>query len=285
MSRKLWLGLAFVSLNVFAIGSCEKLYNSYCTVVSNLQSTEQELILLRSLAVKIERLEILDVEEKHNDLEIFNPKYIVDSNAKSLDELNGVIFSHYQQHRIELSKAWNIKDEELLVSAYLMNTVHGLWAFGNKVKVKEVGCVHKNENGTFLAPNAPIASNLPVFLNSKIGCCLDQAKMLKILLTRAGIKNRYVANSGHVFNEIFIAGKWIGIDSTVNFIWSDDWNTIQQSPLTQRIGVMVFPSSGTSKQSEHYRKFIGQFRTFMLLEAVYKLAKDVSNPPNLLVSQ
>jgi hypothetical protein len=158
-----------------------------------------------------------------------------------------------------------------------------MWGYGNPVKVTQTGCVFKNEdfpNGQF-NPEEDISKHIPQMIKSRIGCCTDHANMLHLLLTKAGIKNRFMMNPGHVFNEAFIGGKWQAFDATTNMWWHDSWDKIQNASLTAPVYVTFFPHIGTVYKHPYYRPFAAIFRHYMLLEAVYKMAKDIKHPDRI----
>lgn len=241
----------------------------------------KQTAFLQTVAVDFPRFEPLVVDEKysaHYDL-IFNKDYILRAHPQTDDELYEVILKNFTNHKAALAKAWSVTNPDVLLSLYLMNTTSALWGFGNKAKINETGCVYQNENTggrSVVNPDAPIEQHIPLYLKSNIGCCVDYSNMLSLLLNKAGIKNRILKNPGHVLNEAFIDNKWQALDATVNFWWHDSWSVIQNSGIQSSIYVSIFPHYGTRIAHEFYRPFIGQFRNYMQLEGIYKLAKEIT---------
>ena len=231
--------------------------------------------------VDIERMKALIIEDLsvNNKEEWFDRSFLNDLSIKTDDELYNAVMYQFSIYSDDVRRAWNVSDPDLLVTLYIMNITAHMWGLGNPHKIKEVGCVFKNEDhpGGIFNPEEPISKHIAAMVASRIGCCTDHANMMNMLLTKAGIKNRFMLNPGHVFNEAFIQGKWQAFDATTNMWWHDSWEKIQNSTLTAPIFVTFFPHVGTVYTHQYYRTFVGVFRNYMLLEAVYKMAKDIKH--------
>lgn len=228
---------------------------------------------------RIQTMKIQDLSATHQE-EWFDRGFLNQTRITTADDLYNAIMYHYSLYKDEINRAWNVSDPNLLLTLYFMNVTANLWGYGNVIKVNETGCAFKNEDfphGQF-NPEEETDKHIPQLLASRIGCCTDYANIMQLLLTKAGIPNRFMMNPGHVFNEALIAGKWQAFDATTNMWWHDSWSNIQNAALTTPVYVTFFPNVGTVYGHSHYRPFLGTFRHYMLLEAVYKMAKDVKHP-------
>lgn len=218
-----------------------------------------------------------------NKKEWFDREFLTRTSITTADALYEAIRFQFEAYKDEINQEWQIDDPDLLFTLYTMNVTAHMWGYGNAVKVKDVGCVFKNEDhpGGIFNPEEPIEKHIAQMIAARIGCCTDHANMMHLLLTKAGIKNRFMMNPGHVFNEAFIGGKWQAFDATTNMWWHDSWSSIQNAPLTSNIFVTIFPHIGTVQKHPYYRPFAAIFRHYMLLEAVYKMAKDIKHPDRI----
>ena len=244
---------------------------------------EKVVSLYSKNLIDLDRLKPLRIEDLSLTYrpDIFDKKFIIKNHVTTGDQLYAVIIGQFNKNKVQLRQLWHIEDEQLLLTLFLMNVTNNLWGFGNPIKINEAGCVFQNENhpNTAMKSDRSVEHNVAFYINSEIGCCQDYARMLQFLLNKAKIKNRLVLNPGHILNEAYIQGKWMAFDATVNFWWHDSWGHIQNLPIDEPFSVSIFPNNGTVfKNNSQYRTFIGQFRTFMLLEAVYKTSKEITYP-------
>lgn len=232
---------------------------------------------------KVLKIQDLSVNNKE---EWFDRAFLNQKSITTEDDLFNAIMYQYSFYVEDIQSAWQISDPQLLLTLYFMNVTAHMWGYGNPSKVTQVGCVFKNEDhpdGIF-DPNEPLDKHIPAMINSRIGCCIDHTNVLHMLLTKAGINNRIMLNPGHVFNEAFIEGKWQAFDATTNMWWHDSWEKIQNAKLDEPIYVTFFPHIGTVYSHGYYRPFVGMFRHYMLLEAIYKMAKDIKYPNRLKIN-
>ncbi len=231
---------------------------------------------------RIQTIKIQDLSVNHKS-EWFDREFLTRSPILTEDALYEAVRMQFDIYQDEINREWHVSDPDLLLTLYMMNVTAHMWGYGNPVKVSQVGCVFKNEDhpGGIFNPEEDISKHIPQMIASRIGCCTDHANMLHMLLTKAGIKNRFMMNPGHVFNEAYIGGKWQAFDATTNMWWHDSWEHIQNAPLTAPIYVTMFPHIGTVVTHPYYRPFAAIFRHYMLLEAVYKMAKDIKHPERI----
>lgn len=234
--------------------------------------------------VDIERIKTVNIINlsASNKMEWFDRKFIDENRVTTTNDFYNLIMQHYYDIHDEIQQEWKIYDEDLLKSIYFMNIVSNLWAYGNKDAVTQLGCACSNE----LNPNAfpcttQFEDNVEGYVYTKIGCCSDSARIMRFLLTASGIKNRYMQNPGHIFNDVWLQGHWQSLDATTNMWWRDSWENIQNAETHYHFSVSIFPMYGEVLNHPFHRPFIGVFRNFMLLEAVYKMAKDIKHPDKI----
>jgi hypothetical protein len=105
-------------------------------------------------------------------------------------------------------------------------------------------------------------------LNSRIGCCDDFARVLAVLLDRAGIANRLVRIPGHVFNEARLDMRWRAMDPSINVFYDRSWREIVTADRQTKIRADWFPlRSASDASAASYRSVLPQFRIHMTLVA------------------
>lgn len=150
-----------------------------------------------------------------------------------------------------------------------------VWAYGNSLDPENAGCVFNNEGDRTRSYEGKTFGD---FINSPIGCCNDYANLLTVLLTNFGINNRQVLIGGHIFNEITLdtpflfrhkSGrpndvfvKKMVLDSTIDFVYLNDWKTIQFT--SDKFQVIVLPHPSSDVDSENYRPLLTGFQQMML---------------------
>lgn len=226
---------------------------------------------------RIKTINIIDASADSN-MQWISREFLDNSRVTTPEEFWDLISNRYIEVHDKIKKQWKIENEQLLEAVFFMNVTANLWPYGNKIATHETGCACQNEiMGDSFKCDMPFENNVEGYLYSPIACCSDHARVMRFLLTKSGITNRYMLNPGHVFVEAFI-GKWYGLDATTNMLWHDSWWNIQNAEFHYHFSVSIFPIYGEVASHPFYRQFIGVFRHYMLLEAVYKMAKDIKHP-------
>jgi hypothetical protein len=227
---------------------------------------------------RIKKVHIINLSASNN-MDWFDRKFLEEPHIYTSDDFYQRIMEHYHVIHDELVLNWKITDEQTLKSLYFMNVVSNMWGYGNKGTDTKTGCACTNEINEHAFPcETQFIENPEAYIYTKIGCCADSARVFKFLLTKAGIKNRYMQNPGHIFNDVWLGGHWQSLDATTNMWWRDSWENIQNAETHYHFSVSIFPMYGEVLNHPFYRPFIGVFRHYMLLEAVYKMAKDIKHP-------
>jgi len=149
---------------------------------------------------------------------------------------------------------------------YITNFVSGYWAFGNAHAVAKAGGAFSNEENDW----QPISPSVRAFLDSPVGCCADEASLVKALLDREHIANRLTCIPGHIFNEVEIGDHWHVTDASLNLFLESSWEDLYALGGRERpVGVLMFPHSGLAHEnSPDYRPMVGSFRLLMLMRMV-----------------
>ncbi|MFA6303064.1 MAG: hypothetical protein WC627_08030 [Legionella sp.] len=262
------------------VGSWGLLLLVYLNVFAQVNMKNQAILELSKYQVNYERLKSIKIVNlpSIDDQRIFNKQFLLDAEIKSDEDFYAVVNQQYNVHRKYLIKIWGVKNEELLQTLFFMNLVSNMWAYGNKIDTLTAGCVQSNEDTKHIPISAVKMKDIQTFIKTNIGCCNDSAYLMRLLLTRAKIKNRLVLVPGHVFNEAFINNKWMAFDATTNLWWHSSWKQIQAADITKPFTVSIFPHSNLVANTPYYRKAAGNFQLFLLLNAAYKLDKDISHP-------
>jgi len=132
---------------------------------------------------------------------------------------------------------------------YLMESVNLMWGYGNPVESTLPGRVIRNEQFT-ATDTSQITFDL--YLNAKIADCQDYAALNAYLLTRAGIDNRIVLTTGHVFNEAFVDGKWWTFDPTYGIAYGASYAEVLSG--AQDIALLDFGRASSVLGSDKYRE-------------------------------
>jgi hypothetical protein len=157
-----------------------------------------------------------------------------------------------------LAHDWNVGPDAVREAAFFAGLTGTLFAYGNKERPEMVGCAGDNELRAAPAAGCLLAAE---FLNSRIGCCDDYARLMKYLLDTARIPNRLVAIPSHTFNEIDIAGRRFVVDANTGLIFDRSWEELSTRP-GQRIYVYTLPLAGLmDAASENYRPQLGRLRS------------------------
>ncbi|MBV1689798.1 VCBS repeat-containing protein [Novosphingobium sp. G106] len=132
---------------------------------------------------------------------------------------------------------------------YLMESVNLMWGYGNPVESTLPGRVIRNEQFT-ATDTSQITFDL--YLNAEIADCQDYAALNAYLLTRAGIENRIVLTTGHVFNEAFVDGKWWTFDPTYGIAYGASYAEVLSG--AQDIALLDFGRASSALGSDKYRE-------------------------------
>lgn len=230
---------------------------------------------------RIKKAHIINLSASNN-MEWFDRRFLDEPHIYTSDDFYFRIMEHYVEIKDDLQREWRVTNEDLLKSLYFMNVVSNMWGYGNKGADTKTGCACTNEINEHAFPcETQFVENPEAYIYTKIGCCADSARVMRFLLTKAGIKNRYMQNPGHVFNEAWLQGHWQALDATTNMWWRDSWENIQNAETHYSFSVTVFPMYGEVYGHEFYRPFVGTFRNYMILEAVYKMAKNIKHPDRI----
>ena len=213
-----------------------------------------------------------------DERQLFRKELILKAEINNLDDFYAFANNHFELNKQYLEQQWKIGSPELLKTLFFMNLVSSMWGYGNVHAIDKPGCVLINENTNNELISEELRADIMTYIKTDIGCCRDSAYVLNLLLTKAGIKNRFMANPGHIFNEAYIDGAWMAFDATTNIWWHSSWEEIQNSRMETPFYVTLFPHGNLVATNPYYRDAIGRLRLHLLLQAVYKISKHIEYP-------
>ncbi|MBT4888998.1 MAG: hypothetical protein HON65_05550 [Rhodospirillales bacterium] len=197
---------------------------------------------------------------------IFDKSVLDPDTINSFDDFYRAVDKNFNKYQDVLKTRWAIKDRDYLRSLFYLNTVSGLFSFGNAIDVDGPGCAVSNEETGYL-PRDQENLGVRFYLDSKIGCCTDYAYLLKYLLDRSEIESRIlvIPVHGHVFNEVNINGKWHALDANIGAFYQQSWNDIVGG--AEPFEVILFPTMSIDGSKPSYRFQMSMFIRKILLVA------------------
>ena len=252
--------------------------NQLMSLNNQVMILNDEISALKKSQIDFKRLKKLQIKNLTYliDGKIFDRSSFMNPVPTTDSELYQVTINQFNKYKSQLKSLWKIDNDDLLLTLFFMNVTTRLWGFGNIENTKIAGCVFDNETHFPLPASTSSSKRYATYIKSNIGCCNDYADLLQFFLNKADLKNRRVNITGHVFNEVYIDGKWMAFDPSVNFWWHDSWYNIQNADEDTPVVVTIFPNDGTLAENSLYRPLSGQFMIYMLLGAAYKTSKDIS---------
>lgn len=236
----------------------------------------EQIISLKKYQIDYSRLKKIQIKNLTYlvDGKIFDKSSFMNPLPTSDEELYQKTMNQFNKYKNQLSSQWKVNNNDLLLTLFFMNVTSRLWGFGNIKNTNIAGCVFDNETHFPMRSSSP-SKRYVTYLKSDIGCCNDYAYMLRFFLNKAKLKNRLVRIPSHVFNEVFIDGKWMAFDASANLWWHDSWYNIQNADEDMPVVVTIFPNDGTLIDNPLYRPLSGQFVIIMIVDAVYKMSKNI----------
>jgi hypothetical protein len=152
--------------------------------------------------------------------------------------------------------ATGLKEGEARAASMMLFT-STLWAHGNARQPRREGCIAVNEENNWQHQRP----TLEVVKAARIGCCVDYAHALSLILSKNGIENRYLSIPGHIFNEARIDGKWYVLDANTNVIIDSAWNEALDDP--DEVTIHVFPHPG-SQSGKLRRESLAAFQNYLV---------------------
>jgi Ca2+-binding RTX toxin-like protein len=158
---------------------------------------------------------------------------------------------------------------DLAKALFLMQCVNQMWGYGNPIEATLPGRVIQNEAFT-ITSNDDVVFDL--YLNSTIADCQDFAALTAFVLTRSGIENRVVLTTGHVFNEAFVDGHWIVLDSTLGISYDHSYAEVLDSSIETKL--LDFGRASAVQDSSRYRDLISDFYTRKIMFDAAGISSD-----------
>lgn len=213
---------------------------------------------------------------------IFSDAAINRTTVSTYEEFVAAVNANLARHEPTLRATWGITDGDTIKVLFYLNTVANLFSYGNANPRIGGGCAAKNELfGDAVRHETDLG--IRYYLDTKIGCCTDFARLLKLLFDAAGLENNLalLKSHGHIFNEVRLQGQWRALDANIGVIYDRRWNDIvsDQGPFS----VTVFPVRSMRRDDPgQYRPLLWQFRHKTLMVAATGAEKIVvDNRPAL----
>jgi Ca2+-binding RTX toxin-like protein len=158
----------------------------------------------------------------------------------------------------------------------LVQFVNSMWGYGNPIETSLPGRVISNEQYSI---NGNDQITFDLYLNSNIADCQDFAALTAYLFSRAGIENRIVLTTGHVFNEAFVDGSWWTFDSTYGIAYDASYQDVLNGSL--HIDLLDLGRASSAAGSDKYRELMGDIYNQKI---IFDAAGFSSSPQYMSVS-
>lgn len=218
--------VSFVKLtNDFNADSKEKLQNIYYTILSSGMKEftfycDEKYIDCINDVVKINNDAVL-LSQMNNFVNVFNSFKSIKTTYTTRGKITVSVNRIYNNEDINIINE-KVKEIENSIYTDSMNEYDKIKAIHDYI----VNNTKYNEDDEH-TPNTLSSTAVGVFVNN-LATCNGYTDAIAILLDRQNIKNVRVSNDNHIWNLIYLNGKWLHLDAT----WDDPVNNINEDILS-----------------------------------------------------